>query len=87
MKNYINNTISASYNMNSNLDITLYYIDTDENQVINIINKKPENLQNFKIYEGYSTQINLKNNIYTLRIVIPKTTGMNIYPVIKIYRK
>lgn len=88
MKNYINNTISVSYNMNSNIDIKLYYIDTDINQIINMLNERPNDLeQNYKIYEGYSTQINLKNNIYTLNIIIPKVTGMNIYPIVKIYRK
>ena len=87
MKNYITNTISVSYNMNSDIDIKLYYIDTDINEVINIITEKPTNIENYKIYEGYSSQINLKNNIYTLKIILPKSTGMNIYPVIKIYRK
>ena len=87
MKNYINNTISVSYNMNSNMEIILYYIDKDDNEIINIINEKPDNLNIYKIYEGYKTQINLKNNIYTLKLNIPKTTGMDIYPLIKIYRK
>jgi len=41
MKNYINNTISASYNMNSNIDIKLYTIDKDKNEYINIITEKP----------------------------------------------
>ena len=87
MKNYINNTISASYNMNSNMEIKLYYIDKNDNENINIINEKPIDLNKYKIYEGYTTQINLKNNIYTLKMSIPKITGMDIYPLIKIYRK
>jgi hypothetical protein len=87
MKNYINNTISSAYNMNSNLEIILYYIDKDTNEPINIINKKPKDINSYNIYEGYSTALNLKDSIYTLKINIPKSTGMNIYPIIKIYRK
>ena len=87
MKNYINNTISSAYNMNSNLEIILYYIDKDTNEPINIINKKPKDINSYNIYEGYSTALNLKDSIYTLKINIPKSTGMNIYPTIKIYRK
>jgi hypothetical protein len=45
MKNYINNTISVSYNMNSNIDIKLYYIDTDINQIINMLNERPDDLE------------------------------------------
>ena len=87
MKNYINNTITTSYNMNSNIEIILYAIYKNDNEDINIIVEKPENLELYTIYEGYSTSLSLENNIYTLKINIPKTTGMDIYPTIKIYRK
>ena len=87
MKNYINHTISTYYNMNSDMDIKLYYIDKNEDENINIINEVPVDFKIYKVYEGYSTKIDFKNNIYTLKINIPKAEGMDIYPVIKIYRK
>ena len=87
MKNYINNTITTSYNMNSNMEIILYAKYKNDDEDINIITEKPKDFNLYIIYEGYSTALNLSNNIYTLKINIPKTTGMDIYPIIKIYRK
>ena len=39
------------------------------------------------MYENYSTHIEYKNNIYTLTILINETSGIDIYPTVKIYRK
>ena len=87
MKNYINQTIIKAYNMNSNIDIKLYYKRKAITDNINIENTKPVDFNSYDIYEGYTSKIIFKNDIYSLKITIPETTGKQIYPVIKIYRK
>lgn len=87
MKNYVNNTLSTFYNMNSNIEVTIYAIDTDVNSVINIEDEKPANIKDYYIYENYSTSFKKNNGLNWLNIIIDKTTGMNIYLTVKIYRK
>lgn len=87
MKNYVNNTLSTFYNINSTIEVVLYAIDTDETSNINILNEKPDNLDNYYIYENYSTKFEQKNGLNMLYIIINQVTGMNIYPQLKIYKK
>lgn len=83
MKNYIQNTIMSFYNMNSEYKVELYVIDTDKTLPINIVEEKPADMNNYYLYENYTTKLN--SNVLT--IIINKTTGFDVYPVIKIYRK
>ena len=87
MKNYITNIISTYYNLNSDIDVKLYAIDQIKNGHINILNEKPADINSYYVYENYSTHVEYKNNIYTLTILINETSGINIYPTVKIYRK
>ena len=87
MKNYITNIMSTYYNLNSDIDVVLYAADQIKLGDINILNEKPANIDSYYVYENYSTHIEYKNNIYTLTILINETSGIDIYPTVKIYRK
>ena len=86
-KNYINHTLSVYYNAQSNIEVELYAKDTEPNSNINIVTEKPANLNTYYKYENYSTNIETKENLNTLTIVINETTGKNIYPTVKIYKR
>ena len=86
-KNYINNTLSVYYNIQSKIEVELYAKDTNPNSIINIVTKKPVDLSTYNKYENYSTKIETKENLNTLTIVLNETTGKNIYPTVKIYKR
>ena len=86
-KNYINNTLSVYYNIQSHIEVELYAKDTNPNSIINIVTKKPVDLSTYNKYENYSTKIETKENLNTLTIVLNETTGKNIYPTVKIYKR
>ena len=79
--------MSTYYNLNSDIDVVLYAADQIKLGDINILNEKPANIDSYYVYENYSTHIEYKNNIYTLTILINETSGIDIYPTVKIYRK
>lgn len=86
-KNYINNTLSVYYNDKSKIEVELFSKDTEPNSVINIVTEKPDNLSTYNKYENYSTKFETKENLNTLTIVLNETTGKNIYPTVKIYKR
>lgn len=86
-KNYINNTLSVYYNYKSKIEVELFSKDTEPNSVINIVTEKPDNLSTYNKYENYSTKFETKENLNTLTIVLNETTGKNIYPTVKIYKR
>ena len=86
MKNYINYTMTSFYNMNSHIDLQIFKINTKLNDSINIINHDEYNSQ-YQLYENYKSNINFVNNEYILTIIINDISGINIHPVLKIYRK
>ena len=87
IKNYVTNIISTYYNMNSDIDIKLYAINTNSLEPINILNEKPADFSIYYVYENYSSNISYSNGIYTLTIILNESNGKNIYPIVKIYRK
>ena len=87
IKNYVTNIISTYYNMNSDIDIKLYAINTNSLEPINILNEKPADFNIYYVYENYSSNISYSNGIYTLTIILNESNGKNIYPIVKIYRK
>lgn len=88
MKNYVNNTISSYYNMNSNIEVLVYAKDINLNEPINILTIKPEDIDEYTIIEGLNvSEPDLKNDFYTITIVVPFGKGKNLYPQLKIYRK
>lgn len=88
MKNYINKTITSYYNMNSNIEVIVYEKDIDHHELINILTIKPFDIQNYSVIEGLNVSApELKNDFYTITIVVPFSEGKNIYPNLKIYRK
>lgn len=86
-KNYINNTLSVYYNDKSKIEVEIFSKDTEPNSVINIVTEKPDNLSTYNKYENYSTKFETKENLNTLTIVLNETTGKNIYPTVKIYKR
>lgn len=86
-KNYINNTLSVYYNDKSKIEVELFSKDTDVNSIINIVTEKPGDLNTYNKYENYSTKFETKENLNTLTIVLNETTGKNIYPTVKIYKR
>lgn len=86
-KNYINKTLSVYYNDKSKIEVELFSKDTEPNSVINIVTEKPDNLSTYNKYENYSTKFETKENLNTLTIVLNETTGKNIYPTVKIYKR
>lgn len=86
MKNYINYTMVSFYNFNSDVELTIQKVDTDANHPINIIETNDIS-NNYSIYENFKSSIRFVNNEYVMSIIINQTTGMDIHPVIKIYRK
>ena len=71
----------------SKIEVELFSKDTEPNSVINIVTEKPDNLSTYNKYENYSTKFETKENLNTLTIVLNETTGKNIYPTVKIYKR
>lgn len=86
MKNYINYTMSEFYNLNSDIDLTLYIKYTNKNASINII-ETPISVEQYTKYENFKSFVSFVNNEYIFTILIDMTTGYDIHPQIKIYRK
>ena len=88
MKNYIKNTLSSYYNMNSNIEVILYGKDIAPHEPINILTVKPIDINSYTIIEGIDvSEPDLKEDFYTITIKVPYFEGKNIYPNIKIYKK
>lgn len=86
MKNYINYTMSEFYNLNSDIDLSLYIKYTEMNAPINII-EYPINDEQYTKYENFKSSVSFVNNEYIFTILVDLTTGYDIHPQIKIYRK
>lgn len=88
MKNYIKNTLSSYYNMNSNIEVIVYGKDIAPHEPINILTKKPVDISGYTVIEGIDvSEPDLKEDFYTITIKVPYVEGKNIYPNIKIYKK
>ena len=88
MKNYIKNTLSSYYNMNSNIEVIVYAKDIEPHTPINILTLKPSDLHNYNVITGINvSEPDLKEDFYTITIKVPFIEGKNIYPNIKIYKK
>jgi hypothetical protein len=74
--------------MFSNIEVIVYKKDTIVNEPINILLEKPADINNYTVIEGLDvSEPEIKEDFYTITVVVPYSTGMDLYPTIKIYRR
>ena len=87
VKNYVDLTMQKYYNMSSGMELIIYKKDNYDISKININDNRPKDLANWKIYENFESVFETRENELYLVAKFDELSNIEIYPILKIYKK